>query len=131
MGSLERPFGGFGLSLLRVTFIKDSRRIRLAPVEKGTSGVRRIVEPPEDIEQLLIRDDFGVVTDFDRFAVPGRFASDLAVGRIRECSPHITRNSVQHARVLFKTRFGRPKTTGGEVSSGVSASLGGFNRVGL
>src|SRR4029079_19403361 len=101
------------LSLLLV-MIENRRPVLVAAVAELAVFRQRIVVVPEHVEQLLIADLGGVVSDLNRLGVPGAAGRNLFVGRLVALAAGIARGRADHARHLVEIGLHAPEAAAGE-----------------
>src|SRR5690606_980348 len=88
---LTRLFGKF-LLLWRVS--EDHRAVLIPDVRPLPVERRRVMHLPECLQQLLVADHSGVVTDLHHLGVPGPLAADLLIGGMVSVAPHVAARGV-------------------------------------
>src|SRR3954453_11294358 len=81
--------------------------IRSLPTWRG-----RIVDLPEDIQQLLVRDAIRVEGNLDHFDMAGFVAADVLVGRVFLRSAQIARSGIEDAVHMTERRLDAPEAAG-------------------
>src|SRR5262249_13392700 len=76
----------FGFLLLLVVVIEDHRAILAADIRALSVELSWVVRHPEDLEQLIVRDDGRVVFDAHGFGVSGPVSADIFISWVREMS---------------------------------------------
>jgi len=70
----------------------------------------RVVDVPEYLEELVIRDDPGVEFDPDSLCVAGRTGADLLVCRVLDCPPGVAGPGPDHAPDTPESSLNAPET---------------------
>jgi hypothetical protein len=72
---------------------------------------RRIVQLPEDVQQIVVRNPRRIVAHFDHFYVSGRGGAYIIVCGVVRCAAHISNAGSSDAGELAKNLLNTPKAT--------------------
>jgi len=101
---------------------KDCRTVLIANVRSLAIELRRIVNFPESVEQLVVAHALWIEGDLDGFGVAGSVTADVAIGGVLGASGVVSQNGVDNAGNLAEGRFNAPEAAGGK-SRGLSAHI--------
>src|SRR6476620_6627661 len=111
LGGVTRRLRGLAL-LLGV--VEDRGAVLRADVPALAVPRRRVVDAPEEREQLLVRHDVGVERDVDRLGVARAPRADLLVGRVLDGAAGVAGHGVAHALDLTERVLDTPETARSE-----------------
>ena len=117
IGRRNRPLASCGLlrgpgrGLLLGVVGEDGRAVLGADV--GPLAVRggRVVDRPEDVEELVVGDLLGVVVDLDDLGVAGPAGADVAIGRVGERPARVADGDVGDPLDLAEGQPRRPRNS--------------------
>src|SRR5205807_2203635 len=75
---------------------------------------RRVVRPPEHLQQLRVGDDPGVIGQLRDLGVPGRAGAYLVVAGVLDAAAAVAGDDRLHAVELLEDRLGTPEAAGAE-----------------
>src|SRR5581483_1457285 len=95
--------------LLLRRIIEDDAAILLAEIRTLPVELRRVVNLPESVEQLLVAHLLGIERDFHHLGVPGRVGTNFLVTGVLCLPAHVARNGINHPRDLAERRLNTPE----------------------
>ena len=96
--------------------IKNYRAVLRADIRPLAVQRGRVVQIPENIKQLIVRNNRGIELNQDRFGVAGRTAADLFVSGIFSMTAGIADGGVDDPFNFPEFIFDAPETTGSKGS---------------
>src|SRR5580700_10630285 len=90
---------------------KDRGAILLAVIGTLAVHLRRVVDGPENIEQLIVAELLGIKRDLDDFGMAGRIGADVLVAGVFRASAAVADRGVQNAWDAAKRGFNTPETS--------------------
>src|SRR6185295_5186956 len=99
---------------LRGVRVIDARAVLRADVVALPIALGRIVVLPEDLQQILIADLFGIKDDEDDFSVIGGAAADLAIRGVLRLAGGVADRGGVDARLLPELLFRAPEAAHAE-----------------
>src|SRR5215470_18010957 len=85
--------------------------VLLAEVGSLAVHLRRVVNGPENVEQFVVADLFGIKRNLYNFRMPRSIGADVSIRWILGVAAAIANRGVQNARHLAKSRFNAPETS--------------------
>src|SRR5215468_2268078 len=100
--------------LLASVMVEDRRAVLAAEIEALAVAGRRVVDPPEHLQQLRVADLGRVEPHLDGLGVAGAMPADPPVGRARDVAAGVADSSLQHPVDLAEGRLDTPEASRGE-----------------
>jgi uncharacterized membrane protein (UPF0127 family) len=101
---------GFRFGFLLRRMEEDGRAVLVADVRPLAVQRGWVVIIPENLEQVVIADDFGIESDFDHFGVARAIGTDVFIGRVIQLASGIADRRGFDARQTPERGFDAPKT---------------------
>ncbi|MFM1943652.1 MAG: hypothetical protein RI897_2634 [Verrucomicrobiota bacterium] len=122
---LSRLQGGFRLFLLGCVVEEDDGPVLSAVI--GALGVEgsRVMDFPEDFQDLAVGDDFRVVGDLNDLGVAGGAITDLFISGIRGMSTGVARDDGFDSIESFEGGFKAPEASSSQGGDGFGGGIRG------
>src|SRR5450759_2849295 len=94
---------------------EDDRPVLMTVVRPLAVESRRIVHVPEGVQQIVVRDLDGIVSDLNCLRVTRSTRADLLVSRVVARATLITGNGLVHTRDFVEKMLHAPETAAGKI----------------